>query len=505
MDYFDDPFIPHRNRSIDGGINNWGEVTDIKDNQASYLTDVDIDSPGLRKKRLGYAQVGDTIGTSIIGGLNRFAPAGGTELLMIEIAGTVYTWDGSAATLSSSKAGLASVEQTRFVPAYNRLFRLAQGENVWSFDGSTWTDEGNADTNVPRGLLGIWTSNNRFLVARTTTYPDYVYYSASINPQSFIRSTNAHKLAAGDNSPIFGMLEWTNYDVIVWKKNRILALTISDTTPANWPIYTVAQDIGCVAPDSVANLGEDVLFLDIDGVRSLVQSAQDKKRGGSLPLSMAIKWWIDKINWQYAYKACAKVWNNRYMLAVPMDTSTYNNYVLVYNQLTNGWTVYSNWNVNCWAQADFGTTDKLYFGNSNANGKVYRGGYGTNDDGTAITSHEETKALDFGDPAVDKIGGSFELEAKTDGGTNLSIYASVNEGGWTLLGTLDLTGTGPKLPISLPFTLVAENIIRTKVTIQNLGRFRNIKFKFTEDTLDKDCKIRGWFANARLCEFEREG
>jgi len=503
MDTYDDIFIPYRNRTIDGGINDWGEVTDIKDNQATYLLDVDIDTPGLRKKRNGYAQIGDTKGMSIASGMCRFYPAGGSQVMVIEMGSTIYTWDGSASTFTISKStGLTAANQTKFIPAYNKLFRLSQNDNAFSFDGSSWTDEGDTNTDPPKGLLGLWTATNRLLVARTTAYPDYMWYSSTLDPQTFARDTNAHKMASGDNSPIMGMAEWTDYDVIYWKKNRILAQNIIDTTPANWPIATLATDVGCVAPFSVANIGEDVYFLDIDGVRSLVQSAQDKKRAGSLPLSMAIKYWIDKINWQYANKACAWVWNNRYYLAVPMDTSTYNNYVLVYNRLTSGWTVYSNYNVNCWAQADFGTTDKLYFGNSNANGKVYRADYGTNDDGTAITFHEETKAIDFGAPEADKRGRMFELEAKTGGGTNLVIYASVDESDWTQLGILNLVGSVPTLPVYLPFTLVGSNIIRTKVTIQNLGRFRNVRFKFTENTLDADCQIRGWYADARICNVE---
>jgi hypothetical protein len=501
-DQLDDVIVDYKNRSISGGLNNWSSETDVRDDHATELLDVDIDAPGVRKKRLGYIQVGETIaGSNVVSAVEHFYPSGGVERMIVEFAGNLYQWTGGA-TFSLAKGGLTPQHRTRLIPAYNRIFRLSQNDTVWSFDGTSWTDEGSVNTSAPQGILGLWTSTNRLLIARSAINGDYVWPSDPIEPQSFDRAGRSLKIASGDNSPIFGMLEWTNYDIVFWKRNKILALSIIDVDPTVWPVSTVASDIGCVAPDSVANVGEDVLFLDIDGVRSLLQSAQDKKRGSGLPLSQPIQGWIDRIHWQYADRAVAKVFGNRYYLAVPIDTSQVNNYVLVYNLLTKGWTIYSNWNVNCWGAASFGTFQKLYFGNSNGNGKVYRGLYGLNDGGSAITYTEATKAIDFGSPETDKVGRIFEVECNTQGGANLILWISVDNGDWQRLGVVDLTGSGPQLAIALPFTLVPPNIAFVKVDLEKFGRFRNVKFKFTEDTVDADCQIRGWYANARLCEFE---
>ena len=450
-DTLDTPYVEYRNRSIAHGVNNWTESTDTNDDVATVLFDVDIDSPGIRKKRNGRVAVGDSFGSTLIAGIQGFAPVGGSKTLVAESAGTLKSWDGSSTTFVQGKTGLNPNAQSQFVVAYNKIYRVSLWDNVFSsIDGNTWVDEGNADTNPPRCMMGLWTSINRLFLANSLLYPDYLWYSDALAPNVFDRTINAHKMAAGDNSPIMGMIEWTSFDTICFKKNRILDLNVIDTDPSQWPISSIATDIGCVAPGSVASNGVDVLFLDVDGVRSLTQSAQDKKRGVSLPLSKSIQGWIDRINWQYVSVAVAKTWNNRYYLAVPIDTSQVNNYVFVYNFLTGGWTVYSNWAVNCWTQMDFGNVNHLYYGDS-ATGSVREADTGLNDDGVAITYQEETKAIDFGIPQNNKVGQFIEIECKTQGGTNFRIYASLDSGDYTYLGMVDLSGAAPRLPQTLPF------------------------------------------------------
>ena len=46
---------------------------------------------------------------------------------------------------------------------------------------------------------------------------------------------------------------------------------------------------------------------------------------------------IRQINRAYADKSVAIYHNNRYYIAVPLNASTYNNAILVYNLLNQGW------------------------------------------------------------------------------------------------------------------------------------------------------------------------
>jgi hypothetical protein len=55
------------------------------------------------------------------------------------------------------------------------------------------------------------------------------------------------------------------------------------------------------------------------------------------PISAPIDDVIQRINRNYAYRAVATYWNNRYYLAVPLDNSVDNNAILVYNFILRQW------------------------------------------------------------------------------------------------------------------------------------------------------------------------
>ena len=60
-------------------------------------------------------------------------------------------------------------------------------------------------------------------------------------------------------------------------------------------------------------------------------------RGLEVPLSEAIQPYIDRINQDYVDRATGAFFNQRYYLAIPIDGSTENNIILVYNTLNQGW------------------------------------------------------------------------------------------------------------------------------------------------------------------------
>jgi hypothetical protein len=106
-------------------------------------------------------------------------------------------------------------------------------------------------------------------------------------------------------------------------------------------ISTLATDIGCLAKKSVVQAGGGVFFLSDNGVYFLQPqpaSAESMKLlTMSDPISAPIDDVIQRINRNYAGNAVATYWNNRYYLAVPLDNSTVNNTVLVYNFILKNW------------------------------------------------------------------------------------------------------------------------------------------------------------------------
>jgi hypothetical protein len=80
-----------------------------------------------------------------------------------------------------------------------------------------------------------------------------------------------------------------------------------------------------------------VLFLSDNGVYAAAFGDLYNLRGAGVPLSEPIAATIQRINKDYADKAVAAYFDNRYYLAVPLDASTTNNAILIYNFLNQGW------------------------------------------------------------------------------------------------------------------------------------------------------------------------
>jgi hypothetical protein len=195
--------------------------------------------------------------------------------------------------------------------------------------------------------------------------------------------------------------------------------------------------------------------------------------------------------------ATAIYWDNKYILSLPTDSSTYNNEVWIFypsllvsigNNITvPAAIVIKGWNVAQWAKIKFGGEEKLYAIDS-VDGSVYRAWSGTDNNGTAITSIFSGKEENFGAPLVYKVGGELEVECEVAGsGNSLSINVAIDGGNFQALGTIDLSSTtAPTLPISLPFTLADSYVIRKKFHLAKLGRFKTLQWQIINSDKNTD-------------------
>lgn len=159
---------------------------------------------------------------------------------------------------------------------------------------------------------------------------------------------DAFTINNGSNDHIVGVAPWTLNEFLVFMRNSIFYVnvgstryTAGDALSADSYVKTLATDIGCSARKSVVQAGGGVFFLSDNGVYFLQPqpaSAESMKLlTMSEPISAPIDDVIQRINRNYASNAVATYWNNRYYLAVPLDGSTVNNTVLVYNFILKQW------------------------------------------------------------------------------------------------------------------------------------------------------------------------
>jgi hypothetical protein len=89
--------------------------------------------------------------------------------------------------------------------------------------------------------------------------------------------------------------------------------------------------------------GNAMFFLSDDGVYAVEFLNDYNLRGADEPISKNIQPYIDRINKNLAGEAVGVLFNNRYYLAVALDSmpgannATGNNAILVFNFLNKGW------------------------------------------------------------------------------------------------------------------------------------------------------------------------
>lgn len=159
----------------------------------------------------------------------------------------------------------------------------------------------------------------------------------------------------GSSDTLVGIVPWTLNEFVIFMRNSIFysavgvgAELVGDPAQANDSyVKSLATDIGCIAKGSAVQAGGGIIFLSDNGVYILNPSGASQgnvntPEGMRLltlaePLSASISDVIARINYNYVQDAVAVYWENRYYLAVPLDSSTKNNAVLVYNFINKAW------------------------------------------------------------------------------------------------------------------------------------------------------------------------
>ena len=153
----------------------------------------------------------------------------------------------------------------------------------------------------------------------------------------------------GGNDQVVAIAPWTLNEFIVFMRHSIFYVNIGigryttgEPLSNDSFIKTLVTDMGCIANRSVVQAGGGIMFLSDNGVYFMNPTAVGSNESMRLltadsPLSAPVDDVIQRINRNYAHRSVGCYWNNRYYLAVPIDTSTKNNAVLIYNFILKAW------------------------------------------------------------------------------------------------------------------------------------------------------------------------
>ena len=194
---------------------------------------------------------------------------------------------------------------------------------------------------------------------------DEVVASDILDSDTYDRIQSQYRISAGTADSLVGVEPFAEDNLLVFMRHSIHLIKGISGSLLDTSVNLITKEVGCVARKSIVQIGNQVLFLSDNGVYAAAFGDLYNLRGAGVPLSEPINPLIGRINRNYAQNAVAAYYNNRYYLAVPLDSSTVNNALLVYNFLNQGWesidtTGQNAWEINQLIVGDTGGLSKLY-------------------------------------------------------------------------------------------------------------------------------------------------
>ena len=172
---------------------------------------------------------------------------------------------------------------------------------------------------------------------------DEIMGSDILDSDTYDQIMNQFRITAGIADFTVAMQPFFDDGLVVLNRNSIHLISGTQGTLTDTVVKELTSEVGCLARKSVAIQGNNVFFLSDNGVYSLTFEDTYNLRGVDMPISVNIQPYIDRINKSLADHSTAIYFNNRYFLAVPLDSfvgaanATGNNTVLIYNFLNKGW------------------------------------------------------------------------------------------------------------------------------------------------------------------------
>jgi len=362
---------------------------------------------------------------------------------------------------------------------------------------------------APPALRLVRQFTNRIFAVGTGADRNTLYASDILDAEVW-KSTNSIIVGGDDGEDIVAIQPFYDYEILVFKPNKIYLVTADPTatTAAGWTVRLLNDRIGCVSGRSVNFVNKDVFFLANDGIRSVARSIADDFYIVGTPISEPVKNIIARINKNYVTLCNAAFYNNRYFLAIPLDTATTPNYILVYNALFNAfeglWSIAAARMVITNFSSGFATnSQKLAFGSPTSRVGHYLG-YKDADSADptsdyvdytstgSYTSSVASKAYEFDDRIAQKFGSHYEIEFFNSGSTNAIISMRRDTDGTTvgIASNVDTRSAGGiTLPFTLPATLSAQTVKRIANSLRSYQKWRNMRMIVSAPS--KKLSIRG--------------
>jgi len=305
---------------------------------------------------------------------------------------------------------------------------------------------------------------------------DEALFSDILDQNTYDKIYGQFRFNAGESDFIVGFHSFSDDQLVVFNRNSVH--TVRNSLDLGSSVsQVITSDIGCLARKSIQQIGNKLIFLSDNGVYALDFVDLYNLRGQDVPLSASIQGTIERINQNHADKAVSVYFDNRYYLAVPLDDSTTNNALLIYNFLNKQWESIDSVN-----DADWEYTHLVVGGAGDK-----RGVYAINRTG-GVHSYEDRD--DDTDRYLDTIGGSNQSAIVSASAiTRMFNVRSIDRKKWN---NFELHLQSSENNVSdANLEAITENIDG----IIDLGSVSSLNGQ--ELAIDEDVSLRGRFGNKR--------
>jgi hypothetical protein len=357
--------MPSREYAVDGdegfiGLNSRDNPVNLGKNFVSKAQNIRMDR-GVAAVRKGAERLttGALVGQVVYGSCS-YTTAAGVELIILVVSNGLFTFTPDTDTLSAKvnfPAGqtISATDEVELYQAtgvgYVYILR-GFSKSVLRWDGASTiaVPAPGVHHNYPNSRHAIYYGNRHIVQTDRNT----IQVSHYLQDDTW-SALDVFTINDGSSDTLVAVTPWTLNEFVIFMRNSIFyaaagvgANASGDAaTEADSYIKSLASDIGCVAKGSIVQAGGGILFLSDNGVYMLNPAgagngSANTPEGMRLltlaePLSATISDVIARINFAAVSKVVSAYWENRYYLAVPLDGSTVNNTVLVYNFLNKAW------------------------------------------------------------------------------------------------------------------------------------------------------------------------
>ena len=208
--------------------------------------------------------------------------------------------------------------------------------------------EGIGYTRMPAPAFGVYHGERLAVPFNYNVNPTVDSYTAREGRDEIILS-NGQKIQTYDDLNgkfrpnlgtadfLVGLHSFTKETLVLFNRNSIHIISGTSNLKAS-SVSLITNEIGCVARNSIVQVGENIMFLSDNGVYGVSFQDLYNLRGNEVPLSESIDATIQQINKEYWSKSVGVYFDNKYYLAVPVGLgANKNNKIIIYNFLNKQW------------------------------------------------------------------------------------------------------------------------------------------------------------------------